>query len=284
MIITNITGGLGNQLFQYAAGKALAEHCKTELKLDLTGFKDYQLRNFDLDYFHLTYDTASIEETEPFLTRSFLKKIKDRTAPFSQRRFNREKFFHYDKNFFKYNPPLYIKGYWQSERYFTNVKEQLRNELILKKEVINQVETYARFLQNQNSVSIHIRRGDYQNPETLRIHGILSNSYYKTAILEIRKNIENAVFYVFTDSLDLIKKDSFFKDCTIVSSIISQTHFEDLYLMSQCKHNIIANSSFSWWGAWLNNNPDKIVIAPKNWFNKGPKDTYDLYPTSWIQL
>lgn len=284
MIITKITGGLGNQLFQYAAGRALAEYHQTELKLDITDFSDYKIRNFDLDSFHPKYTFADKEEIKPFTNRSFFQKIRDRSAPFAQRRFNREAFFHYDTNFFKYTPPLYIKGYWQSEKYFINYKEFIKKELLFREKVIKNIKDKVISSGGKTPVSIHIRKGDYQNADALHMHGILKNTYYKNAIAYINQKVINPEFYIFSDSVSLLKQDAFFKDFLIVSDNISHNHFEDLYLMSQCKHNIIANSSFSWWGAWLNNNPDKIVIAPKNWFNKGPKDTQDLYPEGWIVL
>src|SRR5262249_30437902 len=135
------------------------------------------------------------------------------------------------------------------------------------------------------SVSVHIRRGDYYNSkETLRVHGILPEEYYRKAVNFITQNSSPSPrFFIFSDdaeSAGLIGIPS----ATIVSGKITTTHFEDFYLMQQCRHSIIANSSFSWWAAWLNDNREKVVIGPQNWFNEGPKDTQDLLPERWIRL
>ena len=116
------------------------------------------------------------------------------------------------------------------------------------------------------------------------MHGIIPVEYYLKAVDLIKAKTSEIKLLIFSDDIEWAKKHFKFPNTEFVSGDISETHFEDLYLMSVCKHNIIANSSFSWWGAWLNENPDKIVIAPKNWFNKGPKDTYDLYPEGWITI
>jgi hypothetical protein len=140
-------------------------------------------------------------------------------------------------------------------------------------------------LRTPGTVSIHIRRGDFsKKAETNLYHGILSSDYYKQAIEIISSKINSPKFYIFSDDINWAKENLIVPEAVYASGQISKTHFEDLYLMSQCHHNIIANSSFSWWGAWLNDNPEKIVIAPKNWFNKGPKDTQDIIPGDWIKI
>jgi hypothetical protein len=131
---------------------------------------------------------------------------------------------------------------------------------------------------------VHIRRGDYTNPEILRVHGILEPSYYQQAISKMLEKNPNAVFYFFSDDMEWVKKNLQVEKAVYVSNILSKTHFEDFWLMSQCKHHIIANSSFSWWAAWLNKNENKMVIAPNRWFNEKDADTKDLLLNKWIKI
>ena len=285
MIITKILGGLGNQMFQYAAGRCLAHLNNTQLKLDVTGFTDYKLRNFDLHALHVNCQPASGEEIRNLLPSHNFEKALQYLFPKKRRTYYREKYFHFDDNILKFGKDVYLKGYFQSEKYFLPIKETLQKEFTFKDEIIRKVKDFTDKTRSATSVSVHIRRGDMENdPVTTGHHGIMPLSYYKKGIEIIRSKIANPQFYFFSDDINWVKEN--FNDLkpTFVSGEISQTHFEDLYLMSQCHHNIIANSSFSWWGAWLNKNPDKIVIAPKIWFIKGPKDTQDLLPEKWIKI
>ena len=179
---------------------------------------------------------------------------------------------------------IYLQGYFQSEKYFSSSFSTIRNEYYLKDFHLSDLSGVRREILDSNSVSLHIRRGDYQNPKILEIHGVLPIEYYLRAIRHLQQSLSHPKFYIFSDAPEKAFADLKLPGATIVSGKETNNHFEDLYLMSQCKHNIIANSSFSWWGAWLNNNPDKIVIGPKKWFNQGPKDTYDIMPESWIKM
>lgn len=284
MIISRIIGGLGNQLFQYAAGKALAQQQHTELLLDVTAFDEYKLRNFDLSAFHTELNFASKEQVNSFIKRSIAGKIRDNIFPMAFRKVYKEKQFHFQSRFFHAPSHIYLQGYWQSEKYFLPVAATIRKEFTVKEEYTRNVSALAKQLISLPSVSVHIRRGDYKNPSTVEIHGVLDAGYYNKAIQLISQKIPGACFYFFSDDMNWVKENLPVENAVYVSGVSSQTHIEDFYLMSQCKHNIIANSSFSWWAAWLNNNPGKIVIAPKNWFNKGPKDTQDLVPESWLRI
>lgn len=284
MVISRISGGLGNQLFQYAAGKCLALHRNTELLLDTSYFKETGLRNFELDSFNIDLKIAHQHLVENFTTRSFAGKIREKILPLQLRRVYKEPFFHFDKNFFNAASDVYLKGYWQSEKYFKPVKEVIKTDLTIKRGTIENVKLFGDELANSTSIAVHIRRADYTTDVQKEYHGMLEKDYYHNAIQLISKKTNDARFYFFSDSINWVKENLAIPGAVYVSGALTKTHLEDLYLMSQCNHNIIANSSFSWWGAWLNNNPGKIVIAPKNWFNKGPKDTYDLYPDDWIIL
>ena len=284
MIIARVTGGLGNQMFQYAAAKALAIQNGIDVKLDISEYSKGQLRNFDLFNFNVTTSIASKNEIEELKAFNSLDRLKAHFTPVKKRRFYKEPFFHFDSNFFKLGSNVYIQGYFQSEKYFQPIKEIIIKEFTLKKEVIGKVQELGIQLQNENSVSVHIRKGDYKNKETKKFHGILPLDYYHKALKKVRSEIQDPHFYIFTDDSKWVEQNFEVSNATIVSGNISFNHFEDLFLMSHCCHNIIANSSFSWWGAWLNQNKGKIVIVPEGWFNKGPKDVHDLIPANWKKL
>jgi len=284
MIISKVIGGLGNQLFQYAAARCLAQVRKTEVKLDLTGFQDYQLRNFDLNALNINVVIARNQEIDALKAKGTLQRLQSYLTPYNRRKFYKQPYFHFDPHFYRLGSQVYLQGYFQSERYFQPIQPIIRQEFSFKEEIIKEVKTYGKYLTTQRSVAIHIRRGDYKNEEALRVHGIVPISYYQQAIAFLEQNVSNPQYFIFSDDINWVKEKLPLENATIVSGHYSKTHFEDLYLMSQCQHNIIANSSFSWWGAWLNTNPGKIVIAPKQWFNEGPKDTQDLFPASWITL
>lgn len=285
MIISHILGGMGNQMFQYAAGRCLAYLNKSRLKLDARGFDEYKLRNFDLQSFHTDCQFASENEIRNLLPSHNFEKALQYLSPKSKRTYYREKYFHFDNDIFNYGAHLYIKGYFQSEKYFLPIKSVLQKEFTFKDEIIQRVKEFSNKTRSANSVSVHIRRGDMKNdPVMVQRHGVMPLSYYQKAIEIIRSKISNPQFYFFSDDIHWAKENFTNADTIFVSGEISKTHFEDLYLMSQYGHNIIANSSFSWWGAWLNDNPGKIVIAPNKWFNSGPQDTQDLIPSNWIRI
>lgn len=285
MIISHILGGMGNQMFQYAAGRCLAYLNKTRLKLDARGFDEYKLRDFDLLSMHIDSHFASENEIRNLLPSHNFEKALQYLSPKSKRTYYREKYFHFDNDIFNYGSHLYIKGYFQSEKYFLPIKDLIQKEFIFKDEFIRGVRDLSNQIRSANSVSVHIRRGDMKtDPVMAQRHGIMPSSYYQKAIELIRSKIANPHFYFFSDDIHWAKENFGNAGTTFVSGEISKTHFEDLHLMSQCGHNIIANSSFSWWGAWLNKNPGKIVIAPNKWFNSGPQDTQDLIPSNWIRI
>jgi hypothetical protein len=285
MIITQLTGGLGNQLFQYAAGKSLALHHQTDLKFDLSHFQLHNSRSFGLNQFRMQVLEASDEERKRLIPGSDIRKITERLKQAHKRQVYREPFFHYDTNFFSAKSDVYLKGNWQSEKYFKPFQEQIRKDFTIKDELITHLQSFANKLRCESSVSVHIRRGDYLQPSTLAYHGVLSDTYYTKAMaLFMEKNSQHK-FYVFTDDVAWVKNNLVLPEHhEFVSGMVSTSAIEDFFLMQSCRHNIIANSSFSWWAAWLNDHSDKIVISPKAWFDKGPQDTYDLIPLGWIQI
>ena len=179
-----------------------------------------------------------------------------------------------------------LKGGWQSEKYFKSYENEIRARLQLKPPLIQNVIEIAKNIKKENAVSVHIRRGDYLRKKIIyEWHGVMEKEYYAKAFELMHAKTKATRAYYFTDDVDWVAKNllpSF--NGEIISANITKSHYEDLYLMSQCRHNIIANSSFSWWAAWLNDHSDKIVIAPEKWFGNGPKDTQDIIPPGWYKI
>lgn len=291
MIIVRILGGLGNQMFQYACGYALAQSKNTPLKLDITGFDEYPLRRYELDKFNLQADYASEEEIKRLkykslsLAEKVTRKIMRKGIPLSDH-YYKERHFHYDPDLTKAGQDLYLDGYWQSEKYFAGYRDDLLKAFTLKTDLHKQTLRYRKMIEESEAVSLHIRRGDYvSNPHTNSIHGTCSLEYYKKAVSRIAQRVEDPHFYIFSDDLAWAKENlTFIKEITFVELDEEIPDHEEMYLMSRCRHNIIANSSFSWWGAWLNRNPQKTVIAPRQWFQVDDFDTRDLLPSDWSTL
>ena len=293
MVIVQITGGLGNQLFQYAAAKALSLHHKVPLLLEISSFHREELpdlevpRNFEL--FHFNGINEKIVPPEEVNTLIDVKKgglLPKMIIPAYKKSIYTEPYYHFDKNFFKSRKKVYLKGGWQSEKYFKPFEKEIRNNLLLKDELTQRVVEKANAFKLGNSVAVHVRRGDYLRKKIIyEWHGVMDKDYYAKGFEALYAKTNDLKVYYFTDDPDWVSKNLLpLHNGEIVSGNIAQTHYEDLFLMSHCRHNIIANSSFSWWGAWLNSYPGKIVIAPKKWFDKGFKDTQDVIPQEWIKI
>ena len=273
MIIIQITGGLGNQMFQYAIGKAISIHHNQVLKLDIMSYNKFQRHNgYRLDAMNIDNKIATNNEIKLF---KFLSKFSFITK---KKRFKEKERTIYDKTVFQY-PHIYLNGYWHNEQYFVKIKAILEKEFEPRGKISQNAQDYLNLIQNTNSISIHIRRGDYLNHPNL---GVLDLNYYQKAINEISIIQDNPIFYFFSDDIEWCKENFSFVNEKIY---IQNTHseIEDLFLMKNCKHNIIANSTFSWWGAWLNKNTNKIVIAPKQWMAHNPKN-YTWVPHAWKQI
>ena len=302
MIIVKLNGGLGNQLFQYATGRYLAEKNSTALKLDVSGYETDKFRKYDLHCFNIKEQIASGEEIGTFKQKGkisfsrFISKIQSRLEKKSSVTFkvNHNKTivkdwkFSFDPSVLEARGNIYIEGYWQSEKYFLPIRNILLEEIVVKYEQDAINKEFARNIQNTESVSIHFRRGDYvHNPSTSNYHGLCSYDYYMKAVDQIAQKMSNCHFYLFSDDHTWVNENIKLQyPVTMVDHNDDDTSYEDLRLMSLCKHNIIANSSFSWWGAWLNRNPDKIVIAPVRWFANESRNSQikDLIPETWIQF
>ncbi|TDH26430.1 alpha-1,2-fucosyltransferase [Segetibacter sp. 3557_3] len=290
MIIVQLKGGLGNQLFQYAAGLSLALHHQVPVKVDtsLLGEPDEQIgtiRNFDLAYLQEPPEIATRVELQPYLEESLLKKLLQKLLPPHKREIYKEARFTFDHHFYAAGRQIYLKGYRQSEQYFKPNEKEIRSRFGFRAGLMVHLEDFARQLQQEESVALHIRRGDYSATTVQNYYAELGLEYYQKGIAHIRTKVTQPTYYVFTDDPSWVMQNlPLAPGVTVVSGATSKSHLEDFWLMSQCRHNIIANSSFSWWAAWLNNYSRKIVVAPANWFDKAKLDTRDLIPKHWVRL
>jgi len=294
MIITRLTGGLGNQLFQYAAARRLALVRDAELKLDVTWLGSAKLRtvrDYALASFDVPQTFAAQKDIEKFtkpnigtLSRLFLRSLrKGMQLPKS---YIKEAHYHFDPSILELPDGVYLDGYWQSERYFADAANVIRAELTINKPMEGRNLELIEQINSCNAVSVHVRRGDYvSDKHTADYHGVCSLDYYHKAIQHIADAIENPVLFMFSDDPDWVRSNlSAPYPMTIVDHNGHERCVEDLRLMSACRHHILANSSFSWWGAWLNQRFGKIVVAPQRWFNNHDADTRDLCPAEWVRL
>lgn len=291
MIIVKIIGGLGNQMFQYALGRRLAYKNDVELKLDISAFDDwYHLHSYGLNNFNIEEKIATKEE---ILRLSRFGKIKnifsdvlDILKPYYHREYVREKDFTFDPNILKITDNAYLDGYWGSEKYFLEIESIIRKDFTLKRESDLVNLTIADKILKTDSVSIHFRRGDYiSDPKTNAIHGTCSLDYYIRAIEDICKYVPDPHFFIFSNDPAWVKENfSIPYPMNLITANGPEKNYEDLHLMSLCKHHIIANSTFSWWGAWLCANKDKRVYTPKRWYNVDYINQKDTFPDSWVKI
>lgn len=291
MIISRIQGGLGNQMFQYSIGKILEQKFGNVLYLDIEYFNDqikkrgFTPRKFELNIFNNDINYANQEMINSFLNQSLINKTK-RLFNLPNKKIHIEEKFKFDNTLFSNFPPIYISGYFQSEKYFIDKKSYIKNIFSFPKVAIEENSTLLNEIYNTNSVSVHFRRGDYVTDEiTNQFHGTCQLEYYFRAFELMSRKLGSPKFYIFSDDIDWVKKSICHWDYNIFFvQNISDKNWNDMFVMSQCKHNIIANSSYSWWSAWLNDNKDKIVIAPKIWFNHQDYIIDDIVPQTWIKL
>lgn len=290
-VITRLNGGLGNQLFQYAAGRALAERLGVSLKVDISEFETYLLRRFELDQFATSAGIATPEELAGFVINpSRFQRYYSRFAISLGLGLNniafRENKFGYDNAFEKIRHPTYLNGYWQSEKYFKSAEDKLRRELCLADRLGEASQKILDQILQCQAVSLHIRRGDYiTNSSAAAVHGVCPLDYYYSAIRQIATLVQNPCFFVFSDDPQWAKDNlKISYPIQFVEANGPDRAVEDMWLMKSCKHHIIANSSFSWWAAWLNERLDNIVIAPRIWFLDKKIDDKDLIPEQWHRI
>jgi hypothetical protein len=292
MIITNLLGGLGNQMFQYAAGRSLSLRNGTALRLDVSDFVGYDLhQGFELQrVFHTPIELATARDVQNILGWQSSRSVRRILLRLNWALLRRqglivEPHFNYWPELINAPRESYLLGYWQSEKYFKDYSAMIRSDFTFRYQLEAVNKELAEAIGQSNAVSVHIRRGDYaNNSKTKATHGLCSLDYYQTAIKYMAERVECPQFFVFSDDINWAEGNL---KINYPSQFIGHNQgahsYIDMQLMSICKHHIIANSSFSWWGAWLNINANKIVIAPKRWFVK-QTDVRDLFPQEWVTL
>ncbi|MFA6922776.1 MAG: alpha-1,2-fucosyltransferase [Bacteroidales bacterium] len=290
MIVVKLIGGLGNQLFQYALGRHLAIKNNTLLKLDLSFLRarpenaDYIFRDYELNVFKINENFATDKEIAKYHTMSKatkgLNKIIQKIMQYKI--VNEKEPFVYDEEILNSPKKSLLCGFWQNEKYFSEIENIIRKEFAFKQNPDSINLKSIEKIKSTESISIHIRR---YNPASDIYHGLCDMEYYEKAIKVISQKSSNPYFYIFSDDISWCKKN--FKSENHTFDFIEHNadrSYEDLRLMLNCKHHIIANSTFSWWGAWLCANKDKIIIAPQKWLNTDKYQTKELFLQNWIKL
>ena len=303
MIITSLTGGLGNQMFQYAAGLALAEHRRTVLKLDVSWFGEDP--RFEA---HNRYSLSCLNVTEQFATEEEIDRVRgvqlgrterwsvslarclrlhryaDRHA--SPSHWHRPPTFAFYPEFFEQPDHTYLNGMFQSEKFFAPIADLLRLQFSFRYPLQPALTELAERIRSGPSAALHFRRGDYaRNAGFAREIGVVGLDYYHRAARILRERSPDATFYIFSDDIEAVAREFTppgpheFVRCVKPG----QSH-DKIRLMALCDHIAIANSTFSWWAAWLNPSPEKLVIAPDPWFSDSPHDQRDIVPSSWMRL
>ncbi len=299
MIIVKLQGGLGNQMFQYALGRALGLRTGDAVLFDKSWFIDVPahetIRAFALDIFSLPIRFADkkdipLEQRNVLLRRlPFWRALCGRPAwvvlfdhsPVAQKRILE----------WRAGGNVFLQGFWQSEKYFKDAEDVIRNDFAFRAvpDEANQamLDKMASDLRGGvESVSVHVRRGDYSSdPKTHAHHGLLPLEYYQSAMSVIDKRFPRGCYYVFSDDLSWCRDNLRFKgEGVFVDVNAGKPAWMDMRLMTRCRHHIIANSSFSWWGAWLNASPDKVVVAPQQWLSQARLVNDDIWPGDWLKI
>jgi hypothetical protein len=289
MFIVQLMGGLGNQMFQYATGRALSLRRDIPFAVYFDDPYIYAKRTLGLDVFNLHYQPATFGQLLSAKPKTkLMRRLYKWTGNNPDKYLYKElKDFHYQPELFNCIDGCYVSGFWQSEKYFLDIADIIRKDFTFKTAPSGLNKNWLEKIENCNSVSIHIRRGDYISvAKTNTLHGTCDMNYYQQAVKTISEQVDKPVFFCFSDDIEWVKANinTGFDTHYIDNNNVPGSDHEDLRLMSHCKHHIIANSSFSWWGAWLNPNPDKVVITPKKWLNHVDIVVKDLIPDSWIKL
>jgi hypothetical protein len=291
MIIVELSGGAGNQFFQYAAAIALALKHNAEVKV-VNKYLFIPNKTLGNTY---AYGLSSLAEPAVVASDDEIIVFRDTKANVILNLFGlvrnvvfKEKQFHYNNRFWNAGSNVYLKGTFQSEKYFIPYQASIHEKLRLPDLEYQKIvpELWAIISSSGETISMHVRRGDYvTNRIANDVLGVLPISYYKEGYEYILQTTDVKNTLIFSNDIDWAKQNfNFVENAIFVDTRNTRNDLIDFYLMQHCTHNIIANSSFSWWAAYLNKNPNKIVIAPKKWFNKAPYDTKDLIPETWIRI
>lgn len=298
-IVVALSGGLGNQLFQYAMGRALSLRNGLPLVLDIAWFDQVRnqedplatVRSYALTPFKLKVATQRIGLPPPQIKgdigsviRYFWRRIPRRHMG---RKVRFERSLAFEPAALSIQGPVWLDGYWQSHRYFDDFSGVLRSELGRPQAVSNATSDMLEKISGSDSICLHVRRGDYiSNRQAASTHGTCSLDYYAKGMEVVSSPLSDPHCFVFSDEPDWAKNNIRFAGIPVTFIDINgpDTPHEDLWLMSACKHFVIANSSLSWWGAWLSEHEGKVVVAPRQWFANAKRSTTDLIPSEWIRI
>jgi len=292
MIVVRLNGGLGNQMFQFAAAFALSRRLGVECRADLSSFQR-GIRRYELDCFTGPPGIAGDKDI-PLSSRLTRFRVPSVLARNLGAALDRMKIFHQESSAaFIFNPKVcelsdntYLDGYFQSEKYFSHIEREIRRIYMFRNSSDVTNEKMLDEIRATQAVSVHVRRGDYiSNATTNRYHGTCSVEYYSKACRMLAERASDLRFFIFSDDSSWAEENIKPPARTVyVGHNKSAADYEDMRLMSNCRHHVIANSSFSWWAAWLNPSPEKIVIAPKRWVADTNVPTSDVLPDKWIAL
>lgn len=299
MITVKLSGGLGNQMFQYAAARALAIKKNTTVNLDLTTLhhrlpmRNYVFRTFDLDLLGIQASRSFLSrfsgpgKNAAFLLSKFLVKLREIFLPNSV--FTEKEYFYFDKEIFDQSSQVYLDGFWQSYRYFKDCQDIIRKEFSSFPDLSENGKELAEKIRACQSVCVAIRRNDYVSfQKNIDFFGVLPLSYFQQAIHLMKVRIKDPFFFIFTDEIEWCRKNFTLTENVffVTADYNGERYIEKFQLMTLCKNFIIANSTFAWWPAWLNSNPAKVVIAPKNWVTnkKWNENANNLMPDHWIRI
>jgi hypothetical protein len=283
MIITILEGGLGNQLFQYAIGRHLSIKNNDRLVIDASVYLFDKLRHYDLGRYNIKAEVGNIATCfSARLAKNIIPKIEKKiTLPI---KYVKERNNYFNNEILSEQRNIILDGYWQSEEYFKDIRDIILDDLTLLSSPDKENKKMLKHINNSNSVCLHVRRDDYvSNPVLQKFHGNVTPEYYKEAINSICDRIIDPDFFIFSDEPEWCRRYIITnRPHTYVDINGPDKAPEDLRLMSACKHFIIANSSFSWWAAWLSENKKKIIIAPKRWYRT--RDEGDIVPKQWLRM
>lgn len=282
MILVRLLGGLGNQMFQYAAGRALAHKLEVPLQLDLRDFRSYRLRGYGLDRMSISASPATAETLAdwPIWQREISRLASRIGLP---TRWFHERDLRFSAQLGNRTAPVGLDGYFQCEKYFNDARHLLLQEFRPKTPLSSRNAELAEEMRASASVSVHVRRGDYvSNRKTMAVHGLCSQDYYHRAIRVLNDQDGALRFFIFSDDPAWCRENLAIANAVFVEHNIDAPEC-DIHLMAQCKHHIIANSSFSWWGAWLGDNRG-VTIAPVPWFSDSKLLRNEIRAQDWVSL
>ncbi|MDB5273280.1 MAG: hypothetical protein JWO58_1647 [Chitinophagaceae bacterium] len=288
MIVVKLQGGLGNQMFQYALGKAMAKIYQSPFSLDLDFLLDrtpdkgagFVFREYDLDVFSVHPIIAKTGQEVKYRQPGFFDRL---SSGFKKRTVYKESFFQFDQRVLSVKPDVYLDGYWQSSRYFETVEKELRADFTFVHSIEKKSQELHRDILFTDSICVNVRRADFL---TSGFHGVCGMNYFEPALEYLASSLANPKAFIFSD--DPVWCEENFK-LKIPTQVVDHTHkgfkfSNQLQLMAACKHFVIPNSTFAWWAVWLSNKENSKVIAPKKWFNDEHINTNDLIPAHWMRF